>query len=78
MAASHKTYEVTTKKLALFETLMDTEPTRYLDKGDKVRLIQEMKYYGGKHGDKQYYKVQTPWYEVGYILAEGITEVTPK
>ena len=68
-------YEVSSRNLAFFETLMDTEPARYLNKGDKVKLLQEMDYYGGRHGDKRYYKVQTPWYEVGYILSEGLKEV---
>lgn len=70
MAAT--TMKVASKKLALFETLMDIEPMRYLDKGEKVSLIAAMPYYGGKHKDKQYYKVRTNLFEIGYVLAEGL------
>lgn len=70
MAAIQK--KVASKKLALFETLMDIEPVRYLDKGEKVSLIAETPYYGGKHKDKQYAKVRTNLFEIGYVLLEGL------
>lgn len=70
--------EVASKKLAIFESLMDIEPIRYLDKGEKVSLVTDKEYYGGKHKDKPYYKVRSNLFEIGYVLAEGLSEITNK
>lgn len=68
--------KVATRNLAFFETLCDTEPKRYLNKGEKVELIGTTKIYGGLYGDKEYFKVNSPSYGVGYMLSEGLEEVT--
>lgn len=71
------TAKVATRKLAFWESLIDVsdEPTRYLNSGDTVTIVGEATVYGGKFGDKEYYKVQHNLYGVGYMRKEGLEEV---
>lgn len=66
--------EVTSKNLAFFETLCDIEPKRYLKFGETVELLGTTTIYGGLHGDKEYLKVNSPYWGVGYMLAEGLKQ----
>lgn len=59
------------KQLAFWESLFDTEPKAYLNSGDKVQLVTDQIYYGGDHGDKEYYKVNHNTFGVGYMLKEA-------
>lgn len=68
--------KVASRNLAFFETLCDIEPKRYLTEGEKVELIAMTTIYGGLHGDKEYLKVNSPTYGIGYMLSEGLEEVT--
>lgn len=68
--------QVASRNLAFFETLCDIEPKRYLNRGEKVELIATTTIYGGLHGDKEYFKVNSPTYGIGYMLSEGLEEVT--
>ena len=68
--------KVKSRNLAFFETLCDIEPQRYLKYGEKVELISTTTVYGGLHGDKEYFKVSSPEYGVGYMLSKGLEEVT--
>lgn len=67
--------KVKSRNLAFFETLCDIEPIRYLKAGEKVELISSTAVYGGVHGDKEYLKVSSPSYGVGYMLSDGLEEV---
>lgn len=64
--------KVKSRNLAFFETLCDIEPQRYLKAGEKVELISTTTVYGGIHGDKEYFKVSSPDYGVGYMLSDGL------
>lgn len=68
--------QVKSRNLAFFETLCDIEPQRYLKHGERVELVSITTIYGGLHGDKEYFKVSSPDYGVGYMLSEGLEEVT--
>ena len=60
------------KQLAFWETLIDYSPIAYLNPGEKVELISDRVYYGGIHGDKEYYKVNHSLHGVGYMLKAGL------
>lgn len=70
--------KVLTRNLAFWENLVDTiedEPTRYLKQGDTVSVYTERTVYGGRFGDREYYKVYHPTYGSGYVLREGVGSV---
>ena len=67
--------KVTSKKLAFWESLIDTcgEPTKYLKANDNLQIIDNAQTtYAGIFGDKEYYKVQHHVYGLGYVRKEGL------
>lgn len=68
---------VAANKLAFWESLIDIcdEPIRYLKYGDSVTVIGEP-VYGGRFGDKRYFKVNHHVYGMGYMLEEGLEVAT--
>lgn len=70
--------KVLTRDLAFLENLVDTiddEPTRYLHRGDSVTVYADRVVYGGRYGDRAYYRVLHPAYGSGYVLREGVGSV---
>ena len=61
-------------KLAFWESLIDlkAEPTRYLERGDKVAIQGTAITFGGVFADKEYYKINHPIYGMGYVRTEGL------
>ena len=74
-------YEVgkNSKTLGFFSKLEDTicgEPKYFLKTKERIERIAISPIYGGKYRDKEYFKVTSPKYGIGYMLAEGLEEVT--
>jgi hypothetical protein len=69
--------KVATKKLAFWESLIDleAEPTRYLEKNEKVTILGSASVYGGIFADKEYYKVSHHIYGTGYMRKEGLEQI---
>jgi len=70
--------KVLSRDLAFWENLVDTiddEPTRYLHKGDTLAIYTENPVYGGRFGDRAYYRVSHSVYGSGYVLREGVGSV---
>ena len=69
------------KNLGFFASLDDVvigEPKYYLKPREQVeRIVTDNPIYGGLYGDKEYFKVTSSKYGIGYMLAEGLTEVVP-
>ena len=65
---------VAAKKLAFWESLIDIcdEPARYLKEGDTVTVFGDSVIYGGRYGDKEYFKANHHVYGMGYMLKEGL------
>ena len=66
---------VLSHNLAFWENLIDTvedEPKRYLKRGEKVVIINPTPVYGGRYGDREYYRVNHPVHGAGYILTKGV------
>lgn len=70
--------KVEAKKLAFWESLIDleAEPTRYLEKNEKVTILGSASVYGGIFADKEYYKVSHHIYGMGYMRKEGLEAIT--
>lgn len=69
--------KIKSKNLAFWESLIecDGEPTRYLKQGEEVQIVGSKTFYGGLHGDKEYYKVHHPFYGMGYMLKDGFRDL---
>lgn len=69
--------KVAAKKLAFWESLIDleAEPTRYLEKNEKVTILGSASVYGGIFADKEYYKVSHNIYGMGYMRKEGLEQI---
>ena len=80
MAATITKAKVSTGKLAFWENLFDVEeedaPKRYLDRGEQVTVIGTATVYGGRFGDKEYFKVNHHIYGLGYMRKEGLEVMT--
>lgn len=65
---------VAAKKLAFWESLIDIcdEPARYLKEGETVTVLGDSVIYGGRFGDREYFKVNHHVYGMGYMLKEGL------
>lgn len=65
---------VAAKKLAFWESLIDIcdEPVRYLKEGETVTVLGDSVIYGGRFGDREYFKVSHHVYGMGYMLKEGL------
>ena len=68
------TARVAAKKLAFWESLIDIcdEPARYLKEGETVTVLGDSVIYGGRFGDREYFKVNHHVYGMGYMLKEGL------
>lgn len=81
--AQKQVYQVNqnSKNLGFFSSLEDVitgEPKYYLKSRERVeRIAVDTPIYGGLYGDKEYFKVTSPKYGIGYMLSEGLSEVIP-
>lgn len=69
------------KKIAFFRDIKDCDlpPKNYLKSGTVVEVNDAIPtVYSGKYGDKEYFKVSHPDYGAGYMLKEGLEEVTSR
>lgn len=67
--------KVLSRDLAFWENLVDTiddEPTRYLHRGDTLTIYTDKVVYGGRFGDRAYYRVIHSVHGSGYVLREGV------
>lgn len=74
MAEPIRKVTIKARQLAFWETLMDVEPIRYLNRGDCVEIVGSVTMYGGTFADKEYYKVRHQFYGVGYMLKAGLDD----
>ena len=63
--------EVKSKRLGFYEKLSSEEPKQYLKQHEKVTKVSDKIFYLGLFADKEYFKVSSTNYGVGYVLAEG-------
>lgn len=70
--------KVISRDLGFWENLVDIiedEPKRYLHKGDTVVVYADKVVWGGRYGDRAYYRVMHNTYGSGYVLREGVGSV---
>lgn len=68
------------KTLGFFSKLEDTicgEPKYFLKTKERVERIEISQIFGGIYRDKEYFKVTSPKYGIGYMLSDGLEEVLP-
>lgn len=70
--------EVKSKRLGFYEKLSSEEPKQYLKQHEKVTKVSDKIYYLGLFADKEYFKVSSTNYGVGYVLAEGTELIQTK
>ena len=77
MAIEKTKAKVSTKQLAFWETAIDLEgePAKYLKRGEVVMILGNATTYGGLFADKEYYKIQHPYYGNGYVRKEGLEKI---
>lgn len=63
--------EVKSKRLGFYEKLSSEEPKQYLKQHEKVTKVSDKIFYLGLFADKEYFKVSSTNYGVGYVFAEG-------
>lgn len=76
MAIEKTKAKVNVRNLAFWETLIDAdadiEPAKYLKFGEQIVILGSAITFGGLFGDKEYFKVNHPYYGVGYVRTEGL------
>lgn len=70
--------EVKSKRLGFYEKLSSEEPKQYLKQHEKVTKVSDKVFYLGLFADKEYFKVSSTNYGVGYVLAEGTEPLQTK
>ena len=70
--------EVKSKRLGFYEKLSSEEPKQYLKQHEKVTKVSDKIFYLGLFADKEYFKVSSMNYGVGYVLTEGTIPVSAK
>lgn len=75
---SKEIMEVMSKNLGFYEKLSSEEPKQYLKQHEKVTKVSDKIYYLGLFADKEYFKVSSTNFGVGYVLAEAIQPIANK
>ena len=70
--------EVMSKNLGFYEKLSSEEPKQYLKQHEKLAKVSDKIYYLGLYADKEYFKVSSTNYGVGYVLAEAVQPISNK
>ena len=75
---SKEIIEVMSKNLGFYEKLSSEEPKQYLKQHEKLTKVSDKIYYLGLYADKEYFKVSSTNYGVGYVLAEAVQPISNK